>query len=313
MTSELLSGPDLGAGFLHQLSLDRDGDRSSVTYHAQDGGTDANGPPKGPLDVFGFVHPPTPCMFGGPKCWHRRFLLGFSDIARARQAYNRNRFVLQAMIDQAYDQVPARVSTSLEEVVRRISGPLDQDRVGWYVGGSTAAWLLGARVEPRDIDLGTTRVGVDRLASLLAEYLIEPIAATDWPGVGIVRGARAFVGTFEEGTRVEWSVPIEPRPPTPFDEWGGRLEPVRLLTATVDQRPVRVTRPEYALVRAHEKHRAKEAAAITEVIRRLGPDGELLDALLSRSSLPEPRRQEIRRHALAPHVGGTERTSGSFR
>jgi hypothetical protein len=303
MTSELLSGPDLGAGFLHQLSLERDGERTSITYHAQDGGADANGPPKGPLDVFGFVHPPSPCMFGGPRCWHRRFLLPFSEIARARQAYNRNRFVLQTMIDQVYDQVPAGVESALEEVVRRISGPLDQDRIGWYVGGSTAAWLLGAPVSPHDIDLGTTRAGVDRVARLLAEYLIEPIAPTDWPGVGIVRGTRAFVGTFQAGARVEWAVPIEPRTPLPFDEWGGRLEEVRLVATTFHDRPIRVSRPEYALVRAHEKRRSTDAGAIAAVVRRLGPDGELLDALLSRSVLPVPRRQELRRQILGGFLG----------
>lgn len=303
MTAELLSGPDLGAGFLHQLSLDRAGEHSSVTYHAQDGGADANGPPKGPLDVFGFVHPLSPCMFGGPRCWHRRFLLGFADISRARQAYNRNRFVLQTMIDQAYDHLPAAVPTALEEVVRRVSGVLAQDRIDWYIGGSTAAWLLGARLRPRDIDLGTTRAGVDRIATLLAEYLIEPIAPTDWPGAGIVRGARAFVGTFQEGARVEWAVPIEPRAPVPMDEWSGRVETVRLLPAAVDQHPVHVTRPEYALVRAHEKHRPAEAAAIGEVVQRFGPDGELLDVLLARSSLPERRRQEIRQQVLGPHLG----------
>ena len=303
MTSELLSGPDLGGGFLHQLALDRDGERTSITFHAQDGGADANGPPKGPLDVFGFVHPPSPCMFGGPRCWHRRFLLPFSEIPRARQAYNRNRFVLQAMIDQAYDQAPARIESALAELVRRIAAPLEQDGVDWYVGGSTAAWLLGAQVTPRDIDLGTTRGGVDRVADLLAEFLIEPIAPTDWPVSGIVRGARAFIGTFREGARVEWAVPIEPRTPLPFEEWSGKVDSVRLLSASFQGRSIRVTRPEYALIRAHEKRRPTDAAAISEVVRRLGPDGELLDALLARSRLPGPRRQEVRRQVLGEFLG----------
>jgi hypothetical protein len=303
VTSELLSGPDLGGGFLHQLSLDRDGERTSITYHAQDGGADANGPPKGPLDVFGFVHPDSPCMFGGPRCWHRRFLLPFSEVPHARQTYNRNRFVLQTMLDQVYDAVSAPVDSALAEVVRRISSPLNQDRTDWYVGGSTAAWLLGASVTPHDIDLGTTRAGVDRVASLLTEYLIEPIAPTDWPGSGIVRGARAFVGTFQAGARVEWAVPIEPRAPLPFEEWSGKFSEVRLLDSSFQGRPIRVTRPEYALVRAHEKRRASDAAAIAEVVHRLGPDGVLLDALLARSTLSGPRRQELRRQTLGDRLG----------
>jgi len=303
MTTEMLSGPDLGAGYLHQLSLDRDGERTTFTFHAQEGGADANGPPKGSLDVFGFVHPPSPCMFGGPRCWHRRFLLPFTDTPRVRQAYNRNRFVLQTMLDQMYDRVPAAFDVALEEVVRRLSGPLARDRVDWYVGGSGAARLLGAALSPGDIDLGTTRSGVDRIAPLLSEYLIEPLAPTDWPSAGIVRGARAFVGTFQEGARVEWAVPIEPRNLLRFDEWGGRADAVRLVEASFHGEKLRVSRPEYALVRAYEKQRPKEAEEIAGVVRRLGPDGELLDALLERSRLSTPQRKAIRQKVLGEFLG----------
>lgn len=303
MTSEMLSGPDLGAGFLHQLSLEREGERTTFTYHAQDGGRDANGPPKGPLDVFGFVHPEMPCMYGGPRCWHRRFLLGFSELSKVRQAYNRHRFVLQTMVDQVYDRVPPRVETALEEVVDRIAPPLSRDGIDWYVGGSVAARLLGADVVPGDLDLGTTREGVDRMAGLLREYLIEPLAPTDWPGVGIVRGARAFVGTFTEGTRVEWAVPIEPRTPAPLEEWSGRLETVRLVETSFRGHPIRVTRPEYALVRALEKRRPDTTSAIAAVVRRLGPDGELLDALLARSRLTMTERKKIQQQILGEFLG----------
>jgi len=303
MPSEMLSGPDLGAGYLHQLSLDREDDRTIFSYHAQEGGADANGPPKGPLDVFGFVHPASPCMFGGPRCWHRRFLLPFAETSRVRHAYNRSRFVLETMLHQAYDGAVAAVPEALEEVVGRISTPLENDRVEWFVGGSTAAWLLGASVVPHDIDLGTTRAGVDRIAPLLAEYLIEPLAPTDWPRAGIVRGARAFVGTFVKGARVEWAVPIEPRGPVPFDEWGGETSAVRLVDATYRGRPLKVSRPEYALVRALEKNRAADAESIAESVRRLGPDGELLDALLGRSSLSPQNRRSIRQRVLGNFLG----------
>jgi hypothetical protein len=298
MTSELVSGPDLGGGYLHQLSLDRDGERTTFTYHAQDGGADANGPPKGPLDAFGSVHPLSPCMFGGPRCWHRRFLLPPSDTPRVRQAYHRYRFVLQTMLDQTYDQIPPRVETAFEELLRRISAPLAREEIDWYVGGSTAAWLLGAEIPPADIDLGTTPEGVDRIAGLLGEYLIEPLAPTDWPAVGHVRGARAFVGTPREGARVEWSTPLEPRPARPFDEWSGQVSTVRLVNASFRGQEIRVTRPEYALVRALEKRRARSAEAITLVVRRVGPDRELLDALLEGASLAITERDGIREKLL---------------
>ncbi|MGD0250543.1 MAG: hypothetical protein ABSB97_06640 [Thermoplasmata archaeon] len=294
MTSELLSGPDLGAGFLHQLSLDRDGERTTFTYHAQDGGADANGPPKGPLDRFGFVHPASPCMFGGSRCWQRRFPLPLSEAPKVRRAYNRNRFVLETMMGQVYDGVPPALDPGLREVVARIAPSLDTEGVEWYVGGSTAAWLLGAPVRPHDIDLGTTRAGVDRIASLLGDYLIEPVAPTDWPGPGIVRGARAFVGTFQEGIRVEWSVPIEPRTPEPFEEWSGRPGVARCATATVGGRTVLVTRPEYALLRAAERDDRDGRHGLAGAVRRLGPDRELLDVLLSRSSLSASDRASLR-------------------
>jgi hypothetical protein len=73
--------------------------------------------------------------------------------------------------------------------------------------------------------------------------------------------------------------------------------------ASFQGRALRVSRPEYALVRAHEKHRSADAAAIAEVVRHLGPDGELLDALLDRSTLPPPRRQELRRETLGEWLG----------
>lgn len=292
MPSEMLSGPDLGAGFLHQLSTDRDGDRTTFTYHAQEGGPDANGPPKGPLDVLGFVHPPSPCQFGGPRCWHRRFLLPFAETPRVRQCYNRNRFVLQAMIDQAYAAAPVVMEPALAAVVDRISAEAADD---WYIGGSTAAWLLGARITPRDIDLGCTRAGVDRLGTLLAEYLIEPVSTTDRPPQAIVRGARAFVGTFASGSRVEWCVPLDPGGELPLAELSGGPSVARLLPVSFRGRAVRVTRPEYTLVRAAERNDRDRVDAVGAVVQRVGPDRELLGVLLDRSSLAPPERDALRR------------------
>ncbi len=298
MATEMLSGPDLGAGFLHQLTTDRDGDRTTFTYHAQDGGLDANGPPKGPLDVFGFVRPPSPCQFGGPRCWHRRFLLAFSDTPRVRQCYNRNRFVLETMVDQAYAGAAVPIEAALGEVVDRLARTPDLAPVDWYLGGSTAAWLLGADVRPHDIDLGVTRAAVDRIGGAFAEYLIEPVATTDWPGLGIVRGARAFVGTFAAGARLEWSVPLDPAQELGLAEWSGRPGTVRLASATFRGRAIPVSRPEYALVRAAERSAADRVRAIGAVVRSLGPDLELLDTLLARSRLAPERRSDLRRSVV---------------
>ncbi|MCI4367618.1 MAG: hypothetical protein L3K08_07695, partial [Thermoplasmata archaeon] len=71
----LISGPDLGAGFLFQLSSDFDSSGASFAFHAQDGGADAAGPPIGPPDFLDYTKPERACMFGGPRCWERRFYL----------------------------------------------------------------------------------------------------------------------------------------------------------------------------------------------------------------------------------------------
>ncbi|MCI4366078.1 MAG: hypothetical protein L3K10_08530 [Thermoplasmata archaeon] len=295
MAREMLSGPDLGGGYLHQLSIDREGEVTTFTYHAQEGGADAGGPAKGPLDVLGFAHPDNPCQFGGPRCWHRRFLLPFAETAKVRMAYNRFRFVLEAMMNQAYSGGAVAVEAALAEFVRRVGPPLAAEGVDWYVGGSTAALLLGARLAPRDLDVGTTRPGVDRIAELLPEYLIEPVGPTDWPSSGIVRGARAFVGTFREGARVEWSVPIEPGTSDPSSEWTGRPGEVRTLEVTVGGMPVRVTRPEYGLVRAAVKGDSRRTDVLVELVRKVGPDLELLRQIVERSGLDPAHRERVLR------------------
>ncbi len=295
MASEMLSGPDLGGGYLHQLTLDRLGDATTFTFHAQDGGSDAGGPPVGPLDVFGYVHPPSACQFGGPRCWHRRFLLPFDEIPRVRAAYNRFRFVLETSLAQVYGSAPVAVDAALTELIRRVAPTLAAEGVGWYIGGSLGARLLGADVAPHDIDLGTTRAGVDRIAQLIPEYLVEPLGPTDWPGRGIVRGARAFVGTFREGARVEWAVPIEPTAPSAVDEWSGHPDRVRTTDARFAETTVRVSRPEYALVRAAARHQTERIPLYAALVRNLGPDHELLDALVVRAALDDRTQSELRR------------------
>lgn len=296
--SEMISGPDLGGGYLHQLSFDPGGEATTFTFHAQEGGSDAGGPSQGPLDVLGGAMTKVPCMFGGPRCWHRRFVLPRGDAPRVRQAYHRYRSTLAAMLDQAYAGVPVPFERSVEEVVRRLAGPLASEGIDWYVGGSGAAFLLGARIRPGDLDLGTVRPGVDRIAALLAEFLIEPLAPTDWPKVGPVRGARAFVGTLAEGIRVEWAVPLAPTRRGLGEEWSGHPGEVRRLTVTVAGSMVHVTRPEYALVRAAEKGHRAHREAILGLLRQLGTDRELLSAVIDRSDLPPGERDLLWRQAL---------------
>ncbi len=299
--SEMISGPDLGGGYLHQLSIDRRDDVTTFTHHAQEGGQDAGGPPVGALDVLGFVHPPVACMFGGPRCWHRRYLLPFAATPRVRFAYQRSRFVLETMLRQAWDLEPVPFEAALGELRQRIAAPLRDEGIEWYVAGSGAVKLAGGGGEPHDIDLGVGRAGVDRLGSLLAEYLIEPVAPTDGPAGAIRLGGRAFVGTPRQGARVEWSVPIESREPPRWEELVGVPGVTRTLEVGLGGgETVRISRPEYALVRAAGRGRPGAVDAALRAVRQVGPDHELLETLLDRSPLGPDERRALRARAAAP-------------
>jgi len=295
--SELVSGPDLGGGYLHQLSIDRQGPITTFTHHAQEGGQDAAGPPIAELGVLGFVHPPSPCMFGGPRCWHRRYLLPFSSMSKVRFAYQRHRFVLETMLRQTTGLSPVPFEEAFQELLRKVADPLRAEGVEWYVAGSGSVRLVGGSVAPHDIDLGTTRAGVDRLGELLAEYLIEPVAPTDRADGDLVVGGRAFVGTPKAGARVEWAVPLDPDPSQRWEEFSPTPGVTRTLEVRYRDGPVRVSRPEYALVRAAARGRQDVMDAALSAVRRLGADLELLDALLARSALPPAARVSLRARA----------------
>lgn len=293
-TSSLLSGPDLGGGFLHQLSVEGQGEATSFTHHAQDGGADAGGPPMGPLDPLGFAHPPAACMFGGPRCWHRQFRLPLAQSLQVRGAYTRCRFTLEAMLSQVHAASPVEIPGALRELRERLATPLDREAIEWYVAGATAGSLQGGGFSPRDIALGTTRAGVRRIGELLAPYLIEPVAPTEWVGPGPVLAARAFVGTLVAGARVEWSVPLAETLAPRFAEFSGTPGTARLLVTRFEGHEIRTTRPEYGLLHAAERGRQEAEAAWLALVQRLGPDLELLDVLLERSPLVPARRASLR-------------------
>lgn len=305
-SSEMFSGPDLGGGLLHQLTLDRDEGRVGFTFHAQDGGIDAGGPALGSPEAFGYATTPVACDFGGPRCWHRQFALPERESPRVRAAYNRMRFVMAPMLEQCYAGRAPALDAALEEIATRLSDPARGSPVPWYVGGSTAARLLGAKIVPMDIDLGTTRDGIDRIAAGISEYLIEPAAPTSWPRIGKVYAARAFVGTPKEGARVEWAH----RPLDPADaehEWSGELSVVRTEPVEFRGFTIRATRPEYALLRAAEAGRHDRIEPLVETIRSRGPERGLLNRLLASSELPGPARDALFARCVdGTHSAGTD-------
>jgi hypothetical protein len=203
---ELVSGPDLGGGFLHQLSVERHPAVHQFVYHAQDGGPDANGPPIGSPEPFGYRVYPTMCPLGGRACWHRAFTLPLSDSLRVRAAYNRTRFVFEAMLAQAYRGELPTLPEALAEVAARF-GAADP-AIEWYLRGSSALWARGAPVSPPDLEVGLRPDAVPRAAEALREYVTEPAGPTEWNGRPVL-SARAFVGTLRSGARVGWSVPLD--------------------------------------------------------------------------------------------------------
>jgi hypothetical protein len=220
---EMISGPDLGAGFLYQLTREPAGEIARFVFHAQDGGVDANGPPKGTPEPFGWSRSDGMCPLGGRTCWHREFWLPGSEALHVRTSYNRTRFVMEASLEQAYGARPVPLEAALDELVRRCPPDPTGGEPAWSLVGPTARWVEGLGAPPGRIEIETSEAGVRRWAERFEEYLIEPAARTSWLGVGRRFAARAFVGTLQVGARVEWSEPDPAVAPTgraaPGTEW----------------------------------------------------------------------------------------------
>jgi hypothetical protein len=228
----MVSGPDLGAGFLYQLTRERRGPLDRFVFHAQNGGVDANGPPKGSPEPFGWAQSARMCPFGGRLCWHREFELPGSETLHVRTAYNRTRFVMESSIEQAYGGRPVPYAEALALLVPEGTGFPDR---AWLTG-SIALALQGSALAPTSVEIDAPESAIRTWAGSLEPYVIEPPGRTTWYG-GLERfGARAFVGTLREGTRVEWSErapratgtgPTQSSPEGRSVTWNGRAWPVR--------------------------------------------------------------------------------------
>ena len=199
-----MSGPDLGAGFLFQLSFDDEEGSVAFTYHAQDGGVDAGGPAAGPPDFLGYTHPGTPCMFGGPRCWERRFFLGEKELVPVRAAYQRTRFAMGALLAHQYEGTPVPWEAGFEEFLRVGDPALRAAKIPYRVIGGGASWLRAQRDPPSHLSVELSPGGADVLGGALDRYLIEPVGPRG-PEEGY--GGRAFLGTFKTGLRVDFHEP----------------------------------------------------------------------------------------------------------
>jgi hypothetical protein len=287
---ELLSGPDLGGGFLHQLTVERFSGVNRFLYHAQDGGQDANGPPKGTPEPFGWALSPTMCPIGGRLCWHREFTLPIEETLRVRTAYNRTRFVMEAMIGHEYGGVPVPVDAAVVEFADRLNG--SPEPIPWYVGGSLGLYLRGAPVTPRDGDLGTTPEAVGRIAEALRDFVTEPAAPTEWGGTPML-GARAFVGTVRNGLRVEWGVPTQPVAWLRPGEWTSFARGEKPELVEWHGKKIPVAPPEYAVVRWAAAGRTDRLAQIEPWLAERGVDQARLRLAAESSSLSDAERTAL--------------------
>lgn len=281
LASELLSGPDLGGGFLLQLTSDHPPLAPAFTFHLQEGGTDGGVALPGSPGSLGYRHPAVPCMYGGPGCWHKSFDAPGSALASVRVAYNRTRFVLAPMLAQAEHRTPAPIARGLTETLALIAPALAGAHAAWQVGGSAAAYVRGVALEPADIDLGVAPAGVDALASALEPYSVEPRHGAPPAGA-------AFVGTFQSGIRVEWGA-TQPASGSMTEwsaGWEDRVERVPWGGLDVPLAPL-----EYELVRLAERGRTGPFELVLTHLARSGADRGLLLRLFDRSSLdPSLRR-----------------------
>ncbi|HEV2316047.1 MAG TPA: hypothetical protein VGV89_00520 [Thermoplasmata archaeon] len=294
LSSELLSGPDLGGGFLFQLSRDRAPLAEGFTFHVQEAGTDAGEKPAGSPELLGFEHPAEACMYGGPQCWHKRFAVGESSGARVRVAYNRTRFVIAPLLRQAGHIAPAPIEAGLKELLTKIAHPLEVGGVPWQIGGSAGAWIRGVALEPADIDLCVTTEDVHALEELLEEFLIEPNhPVPNESGDEVIRGA-AFVGTFQAGIRVEWGAAHEKaRHGAAATEWGPgwvfRVQKERWGKFEVPLAPL-----EFELIRVAQKGEIERLDLLIDRMAEVEPDSPLLAAILPTAQLPPEIEERIR-------------------
>ncbi|MCI4336624.1 MAG: hypothetical protein L3K17_05445 [Thermoplasmata archaeon] len=306
---ELVSGPDVGGGFLFQLTRERTEPRATFTIHAQEGGLDGGARRPGMPDRVGFERSNEMCSIGGRHCYHRAFEIDLKQTTQVRFAYNRLRFVIGPMLEQLAGERPIRFTEGMDELLPRVASHLAKLSAPWMVGGSASAALQGVELAPRDVDIVTTEAGVVAIGEALSEFLIEPPAVTRW-GDGPARWAgRAFVGTLTDGVRVEWAAALA--------EGVGAAGPALEWTAQSLAHPQTVERSgiqvavsplEYALSRALKARDSARTDALVSRLAKVGVDRTLLTRLLEAD---RPARELLgQRLTTAPTSGGRSEASG---
>jgi hypothetical protein len=134
------------------------------------------------------------------------FVRGFpGDAPYAAQAAERFESCAETMVRQLADLEPVPWEDALQLVLDRV-GP-----DGWMLVGSAARAIRGHDAAPHDLDLVSDTAGAERIASALADLLVEPLADGGWIGgrwyrafgPARIEGVGDYAGTIvDEGTAV---------------------------------------------------------------------------------------------------------------
>jgi hypothetical protein len=161
------------------------------------------------------------------------------------------------MLRQAARLEPVPWRETLHELCRRTSGR----ESSWWLAGSTALAVRGARIEPGDIDLVCSGAGALSLGVIFADALIEPVVCDTSSPLSDYWG-RAFLTA-----RLEWLGAAKAGVDSPSPSDFGPVAASRLETVTWEGWPLRV--PPLDLQRAVSQRRGLTARVA------------LIDAMLS--------------------------------
>jgi hypothetical protein len=83
-----------------------------------------------------------------------------------------------ALAPEMFAQVGLLKPTPWEDALLAMAGRLNEAGIWWWLTGSCAGCLRGARLSPHDVDVMLDASDVERVADLLADIIIEPIIDT---------------------------------------------------------------------------------------------------------------------------------------
>jgi hypothetical protein len=153
----------------------------------------------------------------------------------------------ELMLRQAARLEPISWQETLRELCRRTSG----QESGWWLAGSTALAVRGARIEPGDIDLVGSGDAARSLGAIFADALIEPVLRDSSSPISEYWG-RAFLTV-----RLEWIGAPKAGVDLPLPSDFGPAAASRLETVTWEDWQLRV--PPLDLQRAVSQRRGLTA------------------------------------------------------